>query len=32
MNYFNDCVDNKVHPKKFEANLNPCLLKVIEFI
>ena len=27
MNYYNDCVDNKVHPKEFEANLNPCLIK-----
>ena len=27
MNYYNDCVDRKVHPKEFEANLNPCLIK-----
>ena len=27
MNYYNDCVDNKIHPKEFEANLNPCLIK-----
>ena len=27
MNYYNDCVDKKVHPKEFEANLNPCLIK-----
>ena len=27
MNYYNNCVDKKVHPKEFEANLNPCLIK-----
>ena len=26
MNYYNDCVDKKVH-KRIEANLNPCLIK-----
>ena len=27
MNYYNNCVDKKIHPKEFEANLNPCLIK-----
>ena len=30
MNYYNDCVDNKIHPKEFEEILILVLLKAIE--